>query len=407
MSQHTLSHSALPPAGKAGRGLRAFALALLAIEFLDELADGSWQAARPLIRDELALTYAQIGLLLSVPKLVGNLLEPAIFITGDTPRRHALVLWGGAGYTLALLLVAASRGFASLLLAFVAFNPAAGAFVGLAQAALMDAAPARREQNMARWVFAGSLGVLCGALAVNAAVALGAGWRGWYVALALLTLALTVAVGRLKPAHAAAGDGADARGGLKAGALAAWRALRRVEVWRWLVLLELADLMLDGLHGYLALYFVDVAGAGRARVGLIVAFWSGVSLAGDLLLIPVLEHMRGLSYLRWSARVMLLLFPAFLLAPGVAAKLVLVALIALANSGWYSILKAQLYAALPGRSGAALALHNVAGLGGALIPFAVGLAAERFGLGAAMWLLLAGPVALVCAIPRAAKNGAA
>jgi len=52
MSQHTLSHSALPPAGKAGRGLRAFALTLLAIEFLDELADGSWQAARPLIRDE-------------------------------------------------------------------------------------------------------------------------------------------------------------------------------------------------------------------------------------------------------------------------------------------------------------------------------------------------------------------
>ncbi|HYY41256.1 MAG TPA: hypothetical protein VE775_00910, partial [Pyrinomonadaceae bacterium] len=70
----------------------------------------------------------------------------------------------------------------------------------------------------------------------------------------------------------------------------------------------------------------------------------------------------------------------------------------------YAILKAQLYAALPGRSGTALALHNVAGLASALLPFGIGLAAQRFGLGAAMWLLVAGPLALVVAIPRAAKN---
>src|SRR5919199_5990261 len=177
MSKLVVSDSAAAARGRRASALRVFALTLLAIEFLDELADGSWQAARPLIRDDLALTYAQIGLLLSVPKLCGNLLEPAVFILGDTRRRRALILAGGAGYTLALLLVATSRGFASLLLAFVAFNPSSGAFVGLSQAALMDAATERREQNMARWVFAGSLGVVCGALAINGMTALGAGWR--------------------------------------------------------------------------------------------------------------------------------------------------------------------------------------------------------------------------------------
>jgi len=46
----------------------------------------------------------------------------------------------------------------------------------------------------------------------------------------------------------------------------------------------------------------------------------------------------------------------------VAAKLPLLALMGLTNAGWYSILKAQLDAAMPARSGAAHALNNLAGL---------------------------------------------
>ena len=173
---------------------------------------------------------------------------------------------------------------------------------------------------------------------------------------------------------------------------------------RWLILLEFADLMLDGFHGFLALYFVDVVGVTEARAGVAIAVWTGIGLCGDLLLIPLLERVRGLSYLRWSAFAMLLLFPAFLLAPGVYAKLVLLGLVGITNAGWYSILKAQLYSAMPAQSGAALALNNFSGLLGGLIPLALGLVAERFGLGATMWLLLAGPLALLCAIPRREKS---
>ena len=42
-------------------------------------------------------------------------------------------------------------------------------------------------------------------------------------------------------------------------------ALRRGEVWRWLILLEASDLLLDVFLGFLALYMVDVAGASRGR----------------------------------------------------------------------------------------------------------------------------------------------
>jgi FSR family fosmidomycin resistance protein-like MFS transporter len=70
------------------------------------------------------------------------------------------------------------------------------------------------------------------------------------------------------------------------------------------------------------------------------------------------------------------------------------------NSGWYAILKANLFDAMHGQSGAALTLDNVSGLFGKLIPFGIGLAAHAFGIDAAMWILLAGPVALLIGLPR-------
>ncbi|HZG54647.1 MAG TPA: MFS transporter, partial [Pyrinomonadaceae bacterium] len=388
----------------AGRALRRLTYTLLAIEFFDELVDGSRQAAWPLIRRDLSLSYTDIGLLLAVPNLVGNIIEPPLALLGDTRRRRAIILTGGVCFALSLLLVARSSGFASLLLAFVLFYPAGGAFVSLSQAALMDSAPARREGNMARWAFAGSLGIVAGSLGLNAAVEAGAGWRAWFGGLCGLSVLLVMVARRFAFDPVACAGRTTERGGIRQGARVALRALRRGEVRRWLVLLELSDLMLDGFHGFLALYFVDVAGMGDGEAGLAIAVWTGVGLGGDLLLIPLLERVRGLSYLRWSAGVMLILFPAFLLAPGLSAKLVLLGLVGITNAGWYSILKAQLYAAMPEGSGASLALGNLSGLVGGTIPLALGLTAERFGLASTMWLLLAAPLAFLVAIPRREKS---
>ncbi|HJR08870.1 MAG TPA: MFS transporter [Pyrinomonadaceae bacterium] len=410
MPNHAQSNIASPSsARKAGRALSRLAFTLLAIEFLDELVDGSRQAAWPLIRRDLALSYAEVGLLLAVPSLVGNFLEVPLFILGDTRHRRTIILTGGACFTLALLLVALSNGFAFLLLAFVLFNPAAGAFVSLSQAALMDSAPARREQNMARWAFAGALGSVAGSLALNATLAAGATWRAWYGAMSVVSVSLVVAARRVVRNRTAdavpTANAQPERVNFRQSAADALRAVkRRGGVRRWLVLLEFSDLMLDGFHGFLALYFVDVVGVSASQAALAIAVWAGVGLGGDFLLIPLLERVRGLSYLRLSACAMLCLFPTFLLVQSLYAKLFVLALIGITNAGWYSILKAQLYAAMPQQSGAALALNNVSGLVGALIPFALGLVAERFGLAVMMWLLLAGPLALIIAIPRREKS---
>ncbi|MBC7909129.1 MAG: MFS transporter [Pyrinomonadaceae bacterium] len=390
--------------GRAGRKCAlSFSFTLLAIEFLDEFVFGVREVSWPLVRNDLQLSYTEIGLLMSVPSIFGCVVEPVLGILGDVWKRRAIILGGGIFFTLAFLLIAVSNGFTLLLLAFMLFSPASGAFVNLSQAALMDAAPARREQNMARWELAGSLGNVVGPLALGLALMVGAGWRGVHVILFALSLMLVAAAWRFPFVTPSADMEQHARIGLWKGVRQALRALKRREVLRWLILLELADLVMDGLHGYLALYFVDVVGLSEAQAGLSLIVWTCAGLPGDILLLPLLERVRGLSYLRLSALVILLLFPAFLLVPGVTLKLVVLGLIGFSNAGWYSILKAQLYAAMPGQSGAVMALGNLSGLFTSLVPLGLGLFAERFGLGAAMWLLLLGPIALLFGVPRESK----
>jgi FSR family fosmidomycin resistance protein-like MFS transporter len=342
--------------------------------------------------------------LLSVPPLLANLVEPLIGVLGDVWRRKALILGGSAVFILALVLTAASQTFALILVAFILMNPASGAFVSLSQATLMDTDPARHQQNMARWTFSGSLGVVLGALALGAAVSTGVGWRALFIGSASAT-AIVAVYARGLPLGGAGGGSAGARRemtvvDLKRGLLDVGRALKRSSVLRWLVLLEFSDLMLDGLHGYLALYFVDVVGAAETQAALGLALWTGVGLVGDLLLIPLLERVRGLIYLRYSVLAELVLFPIFLLVPGLGAKLAVVALLGFANAGWYSVLQGQLYSAMPGQSGRVMAVNNVVGMTGNLAPLGIGIAARTWGLGPAIWPLLAGPVALLIGLPR-------
>lgn len=128
-------------------------IVLLAIEFLDEFVFGIREAGWPLIRDDLDLSYAQIGILLSLPRLLGSVVEPPIGILGDVWKRRWLILSGGVVFVAALVLISASQSFLYLLVAFILFYPASGAFVNLSQATLMDSETDRHEQNMARWGF--------------------------------------------------------------------------------------------------------------------------------------------------------------------------------------------------------------------------------------------------------------
>jgi FSR family fosmidomycin resistance protein-like MFS transporter len=177
-------------------------------------------------------------------------------------------------------------------------------------------------------------------------------------------------------------------------------ALRRREVLRWLLLLELANLMLDVLHGFLALYLVDVVGLRPVHAALAVGVWTGAGLVGDLLLLPLLARVAGVAYLRASVVLVALAYPAFLLVGSLPVKLALLAALGLLNAGWYAIPQARLYDELPGASGSAMALGTISGALGGAFPLAIGFLAGGVGLAGAMWVMLLAPLLLLVALPK-------
>ena len=84
----------------------SFVFTLLLIEFTDELIYGAREAAWPVIRSDFGLTYLQVGILLSVPSIFGNLIESIVGILGDTWKRKTIVLVGGVLFFSGLLSMA-------------------------------------------------------------------------------------------------------------------------------------------------------------------------------------------------------------------------------------------------------------------------------------------------------------
>lgn len=372
----------------------------LLIEFLDELVFGVGEAAWPLIRNDLGLNYVQIGLALSLPGILGNIIEPFLFVLGDIWNRRMITLLGGVFFTFSLILTAVSGNFYLFLFSLILFNPASGAFVSLSQASLMDSDPARHEQNMARWAFAGSLGVIFGPILIAGLALLDSGWRpAYWILTALSLLVLFTAFKRLPDSTSVTAPFPSFRAFFNSVG-SALSSLKNRIVLRWLILLEFSDLMLDILHGFLALYLVDVMNLSVANAALVLTVYTGIGLAGDFLLIPLLERVRGLDYLRFSVVLECILLPLFLLSSVLWVKLTLLGFIGLFVVGWYAILKANLFSSMQGQSGTAQALSSVSGIAGKLIPLGMGLAAQAYGLQTAMWLLLAGPIALLLGLPR-------
>lgn len=384
--------------------LTRFVLIMLVIEFLDEFAYSALEAARPLIRDAFELNYVQLGLIGTIPILIATVAEPIIGIFADSGKRRLLIVAGGILFGLGLIIQGFAPSFVLFMVGASLQAPASGVFVNLAQASLMDDAPQRRENSMALWTFSGSLAVVTGPLMLSLLLALGLDWRVFFIASGVISIIVALGILSLPPNPALRTDSEYEDVNLRDNLQNTMNLLQHVDVWRWLTLLEFSDLMLDVLFSLLALYMVDVVGVSQAQAGLAIIVWTSIGLIGDFLLIPLLERVRGLVYLRFSALMELILYPTFLLVDIWWLKLVILGLIGLFNAGWYAILQGKLYDSLGEKSGAILIVSNVAGVFGALLPVALGFVAQIYGLETAMWVLLTGPVVLLIGLPHSETN---
>jgi len=180
-------------------------------------------------------------------------------------------------------------------------------------------------------------------------------------------------------------------------------ALRTAGVARWLVLLEISDLLLDVLTGYIGIYLVDVAHASPAQAAIGVAIRLGAGLAGDAAFVALSRRVAGPAVLRASAVTACVLYPAFLLVPWLPARLAILAALSFATACWYPVIQAGLYSSLPGQSGIAVFFASAAGLLGAAGPLAVGFIAQGAGLTWALAGLAVAPILVLAVAPNAAR----
>jgi FSR family fosmidomycin resistance protein-like MFS transporter len=378
------------------RGTALFVAVLYGVELLDELIYGLDGAALPYLKTDFALTYTQVGLLFTLPGLVGVMIEPVMGLLGDTRHRRALVMGGIIATAIGLLLIASAHVYGVLLLAFGIMYVASGAYVNLSQATLIDRDPQRAEQTMARWTLLGSIGVAFSPLIVTAVFSIGYSWRSVYVAYALIAVAFIALLFKQKfNSHAGAHDEAISIRQLGRNLI---EALRNRQMLKWIILTELADFMLDKLLEVTGLYFHDVAGVSLAGASAAVAVFTIAGLIGNGLIVSALEKVRGLRVLRLSSIVVLIAYAAMLLIPIVWIKYVLIAVISFSTSGWFAILRAKCFEVLPGQSGVVIAVTSLANISSLFVPVIIGSIADAIGLPAAMWLLAIGPVALIIGV---------
>lgn len=375
----------------------------LFVEYFDELVFTIVGVAMPFLRDDLGLDYTQIGILFGAPAILSTVVEPAVLVLGDTPLRARLIRSGGLLLALALLLIGGADSFAVLLLALTISYPASGAFVGLTQATMIDRHPARETEMMARWTAAGTIGSLSGPVVFAGMVALGLSWRAPFLLLGAVCLGLALLVRGPKPSNPMHLSWSSITGELRANLKATIR-LRRL--WRWLLLLPLADLMLDVFFGYIALFLTDVVGLPPTTAAVAVTIWLLGFLAGQVLLArrPAGQDVRRL--IRWTSAATLILFPLWLVAPGGAlGRLAGLFVLGLLASPWYPLLQAEAFAAAPGRAGTVTALSSVTGTAGGMLAFLTGMVAAWFGLTAGLALLLLGPLCLLLFTPGGTRPG--
>jgi FSR family fosmidomycin resistance protein-like MFS transporter len=372
-------------------------LILYGVEFLDELIYGLQGAILPYLRDDLALSYIEIGLLFTIPGLISIVSEPFIGLLADTRHRRTLVVSGIFATAISLWLVGIGQSFLVILFAFCLMYPASGAYVNLPQATLIDRDPARAEQTMARWTLLGSIGVMVAPLIVTALFYLGYGWRGLYLSLAgAAGVYLFLLLRQRFDAHTGAEQPASPR--------EMWRnlvaALKAPELLRWVILTELADLMLDKLFEVTGLYFHDVVGVDLGAASGAVAVFTIAGLIGGALLVPALEKIDGLKVLRVSAIIALITYIALLLAPSTWLKFGLLAIVSFVTSSWYPVLRGKTYAVLPGQSGLIVSITALGNISSVFVPVIIGGIADMFGLYWAMWLLVLGPLSLLIGLPK-------
>lgn len=367
---------------------------LLATALTEELSSGVVPAGAPELAQALSLSPAKAaGWTLFAMLALGAVIEPPLLALARGARARPMIALGFAGVAAACFTAAAAPSYPVLIGALLLYGPAAGVAVRLSEAALMAAHAGAREAVLARWTLLGLVGDLLAPLGVAVSASLGVGLRGALMATGLWVAAqgLLVALVPTPPVD----DAADEEDVPVAGAFAA--ALRSAPLLGWSLAAVSCNLLDEVLVSFGALHLQADLGASPTSRAVAFAAW----IAGGLLGAATLERLAAVASVRTlligSGAGAAVAYAGWLVAPTwpwAAAALGVTGFFAAAH---HPLLTARAYATLPHRPHTVAAVTSLVAVLDLAVPAGVSLAADGFGLMAALAVLMLQPIAVIAA----------
>ena len=370
--------------------------------FVDEVLSGTWSVLMPTFRSHFGLSLVQVGLLDQVLSWVALVIEPPASLLIDVRSRRVLLTFGAICVGLSTLLMGLSPSYAALVAAFAVYGLGGGPLTHTADVVNIEAYPDDPERAFGRATSLDTIGAMLAPGLVAATGWLQLDWRILLVALGAGALGYAWAI-------AATPFPAPARDGEAHHVLAELRAnvrlvLRDHQARAWLAVLLAFDLFETAtLLKYV--FLVEEVGLSQAQAALYGVAEQAVDLVALAWLDRRLDRSGSSGVLPWAAGATLVLMPAWVLAPGVPARLLIGIPLSFAWTLFWPIGKARSLASMPGRAGAVNAVTTLFVL--LPLPIAFGFLAQRIGLGTAMAVTgVAGSIA-VLVTSRVAERGQA
>lgn len=351
---------------------RATVLTLVA-RFTDELGSGLLVVLTPTLRARLGLSVTGVGWSLQALATAGAVVSPPAAAAIDLVPRRPLLVFGAAGWAVALGLAATAPNGVWLIVAFALAGAAYGPLTATADVVLVEGHPGGEERISSRVTLLDTAGALLAPTLVAGVVSVGADPRWLLLAVGAAAVAYAAALGGTAfPAPAARQVTAVAH------ALDGVRTvLRDRRARRWVAAVVVLELR-DPLEAFEPVWLDGSVGASQV----FVAVHTVVGLAASLLALVAIDRWLvahdGDALLRAALVVTAVSYPLWLAVPGLGAKLALVVMREGAAAALWPLVNARALAAVPGRAGS---VASVAALVGFVpVHVAAGAAADRFGL---------------------------
>lgn len=347
----------------------------------------------PLLRDQVPMSYTQIGLLFSVGALSSMILEPVVNLLSDLTSSKKYWVIGAMGVLAgAFLLAGLAHSFVVLLISFALLYPANDIADGVIQTSLVDDQPNKSTRTLTRLAYFGNMGDFLAPVTIAIIAFLALGW----FTLCELAAAIWLCVAGMMLFQPFSRATHREKREQKSRVLAGLRiAFHHPLLFCW-VLMAIFPIMLDEVfRSFAGLYLQDILRISDDQVEVLLALETGAGFVG-LLLVEVLLWLRVPIrwILLWSAVVVFCSMVGLLLSHQLWIAVIMLCFTGAGSIAWFPLARAQIYDRLPGYSGTGRALLSLGAPFNVILPSVVGFIAGAYGIVAGVGFLTLAPLGI-------------